>query len=58
MVSRRHSALSALAVVLVVQVATFVALGAAFLAEGQWRLGTAQLLLAAVQAVVYGGRMA
>lgn len=44
-------------VVLIVQVTTFVVLGAAFLAAGDWRLGTAQLLLAAVQAVVYSGRM-
>jgi hypothetical protein len=44
-----------LAGVLVVQIATFVALGAAFCARGDVRLGVAQLLLAAVQAVVYSG---
>lgn len=38
---------------LVVQVGTFLALGAVFCAEGQTRLGVAQLLLAAVQAVIY-----
>lgn len=43
--------------VLTIQVATFVALGAMFLAAGDWRLGVAQLLLAAVQAVIYSGRM-
>lgn len=43
---------------LAVQVGTFLALGLHFLAAGDWRLGTAQLLLAAVQAVVYSGRMA
>jgi hypothetical protein len=41
-----------------VQVATFLALGAIFLHAGNWRLGTTQLLLAAVQAVIYTGRMA
>jgi len=44
--------------ILAVQVATFLALGGLFLRDGDWRLGTAQLLLAAVQAVVYSGRMA
>jgi hypothetical protein len=44
--------------ILTLQVATFAALGGAFFAEGQWRLGAAQLLLAAVQGVVYSGRMA
>jgi hypothetical protein len=43
---------------LAIQVATFVALGVLFLAGGQLRLGIAQLLLAAVQAVIYSGRMA
>jgi uncharacterized membrane protein len=47
-----------IALVLGVQVVTFLALGIAFAAAGQWRLGTAQLLLAAVQTVVYSGRMA
>lgn len=43
---------------LLIQVATFVALGVLFLAAGDWRLGVAQLLLAAVQGVIYSGRMA
>jgi hypothetical protein len=43
--------------ILAVQVTTFLALGVRFLAAGQWRLGVAQLLLAAVQAVIYTGRM-
>jgi predicted membrane-bound dolichyl-phosphate-mannose-protein mannosyltransferase len=44
--------------ILGIQVATFIALGALFVAQGQWRLGGAQLLLAAVQAVIYSGKMA
>lgn len=44
--------------ILTIQVATFVALGVHFLTLGDWRLGTAQLLLAAVQGVIYTGRMA
>lgn len=44
--------------VLVVQVATFVLLGLIFLRDGDWRLGMAQVLLAAVQAVIYSGSMA
>jgi hypothetical protein len=40
-------------IVLSVQCATFVALGALFIARGDWRLGAAQLLLAAVQGVIY-----
>ena len=44
--------------VLIAQLVTFVLLGALFLASGEWRLGTAQLLLAAVQGVIYSGRMA
>lgn len=44
--------------ILAIQVATFVALGVLFLHSGDWRLGVAQLLLAAVQAVIYSGRMA
>lgn len=40
-------------VLVVVQVTTFIALGCLLLAAGEWRLGAAQLLLAAVQAVVY-----
>lgn len=43
---------------LIVQVATFGLLGALFISQGQYRLGSAQLLLAAVQAVLYSGRMA
>lgn len=45
-------------VLLTIQVATFLGLGAHFLSAGDWRLGTAQLLLAAVQAVIYSGSMA
>lgn len=41
----------------VVQVATFLGLGALFLVRGDWRLGVSQLLLAAVQAVIYSGSM-
>jgi hypothetical protein len=44
--------------VLAVQVGTFVALGGWFFTAGQWRLGLAQFLLAAVQAIIYSGRMA
>jgi hypothetical protein len=44
--------------ILVVQVATFVALGIHFLASGDWRLGVSQVLLAVVQAIIYSGRMA
>lgn len=44
-------------VILLVQVLTFIALGIIFLTDGQWRLGTAQLLLAAVQAIIYSGEM-
>lgn len=47
-----------MSVVLVIQVVTFVWLGALFFQRGDWRLGTAQLLLAVVQAVIYSGRMA
>ena len=43
--------------ILGVQVATFVGLGAMFLAAGDWRLGAAQFLLAVVQAVIYSGSM-
>lgn len=39
--------------VLVAQVATYLTLGVYFLAAGNWRLGVAQLLLAAVQAVLF-----
>jgi hypothetical protein len=49
--------MSAIQLVLVVQVATFVYLGMRFLGLGDWRLGTAQLLLAAVQGIIYSGRM-
>lgn len=44
--------------ILAIQVASFVALGALFLVDGQVRLGIAQILLAAVQAVIYSGNMA
>jgi hypothetical protein len=40
-------------VVLFIQVITFVVLGVYYLTVNQWRLGVAQLLLAAVQAVIY-----
>lgn len=43
--------------VLYVQVATFVFLGGYFLTIGEWRLGLAQILLAAVQAIIYSGGM-
>ena len=39
--------------VLGIQAITFLALGAMFLADGHIRLGIAQLLLAAVQIVIY-----
>lgn len=42
---------------LAVQVFTMVAMGCIFIRHGQWRLGVAQLLLAAVTAVVYSGSM-
>lgn len=45
-------------VLLSVQVLTFVGLGAHFLIAGDWRLGSAQLLLAAVQGIIYSGSMA
>jgi hypothetical protein len=41
--------------ILWIQVATFVAGGLLFFREGDWRLGSAQLMLAAVQAVIYIG---
>lgn len=41
--------------VLAVQVLTFIILGGFFLAGGNWRLGVSQLLLAAVQAIIYSG---
>jgi len=44
--------------VLPIQVLTFVVLGTAFVLAGQYRLGIVQLLLAAVQAILYSGRMA
>jgi hypothetical protein len=44
--------------ILSVQVLTFLLLGAHFLVAGDWRLGTAQILLAVVQAVIYSGSMA
>lgn len=45
--------MSAMGVILAVQAATFVALGVFFLLAGDWKLGCAQLLLAAVQGLVY-----
>lgn len=39
--------------ILAIQVATFIALGCLFLSQGNWRLGTAQILLALVQGVIY-----
>lgn len=47
-----------MSVILSIQVVTFVVLGCMFLHAGDWRLGTAQLLLAIIQAVLYSGRMA
>lgn len=44
--------------ILVVQVATFVSLGAYFCSTGSWRLGVSQVLLAVVQAVIYSGGLA
>jgi hypothetical protein len=42
-----------LTIILVVQCLTFLALGALFLSQGNWRLGVAQLLLLIVQGVIY-----
>jgi hypothetical protein len=42
-----------MAVILVVQVATFVVAGVMLLVRGDTRLGVAQILLAGVQAVIY-----
>ena len=39
--------------ILAVQVLTFVALGLIFLSQGNWKLGTTQLLLAMVQGLMY-----
>jgi hypothetical protein len=39
--------------ILIVQVLTFVLLGVVFMVGGEFRLGVAQLLLAAVQGVIY-----
>jgi hypothetical protein len=44
--------------VLTVQVLTFIQLGVWFLSHGNWRLGIAQLLLSAVQAIIYSGGVA
>lgn len=44
--------------ILVVQTVSFLLMGVLLIRQGQWRLGVAQLLLAAVQAVVYSGEMA
>jgi len=45
--------MTSFALVLGIQVATFVARGIHLIASGDWRLGIAQLLLAGVQAVIY-----
>jgi hypothetical protein len=45
-------------VLLWVEVVSFIAFGAVFFAQGQWRLGSAQVLLAGVQWVIYSGKMA
>lgn len=37
----------------IVQAVTFLALGGLLLAEGNWRLGSAQFLLAAITVLVY-----
>lgn len=47
-----------LTALITIQVATFLALGCLFLSAGDWRLGVAQLLLAAVQAIIYTGSFA
>lgn len=39
--------------ILAVQLCTYVALGALFYAAGNWKLGTAQLLLTGVQALLF-----
>lgn len=38
---------------LIIQVASYVALGALFFTQGNWRLGVAQWLLACVQGVLF-----
>jgi len=43
--------------ILGLQCATFVALGCYFIATGSIRIGIAQLLLCAVQAVIYSGSL-
>ena len=43
----------AAAIILIIQVVTFVALGILFMCSGQMRLGIAQILLALVQVVIY-----
>jgi hypothetical protein len=43
-------------IVVGVQAATMIVVGSAFLAQGEWRLGVAQMLLAVVTAVLYTGR--
>ena len=40
-------------IILIIQVATFLALGGVFMATGHMRLWIAQILLAAVQVVIY-----
>lgn len=41
------------AILLVTQVITYIGLGVLFLVDANWRLGVTQLLLAAVQAIIY-----
>lgn len=41
--------------ILAAQISTFVVMGIGFSAQGNLRLGIAQLLLAAFQAVIYSG---
>ncbi len=43
--------------VLAIQISTFAVLGIYFLSRGNWRLGIAQLLLCAVQALIFSGRL-
>ena len=40
---------------LAVQVVSFVVIGVWYLTEGNWRLGVSQVLLAAVQGIIYSG---
>lgn len=43
--------------VLAVQAGSYVTLGIIFLAQGNWRFGVTQLLLATVNAILYSGRI-